>query len=415
MQVRTAAPLCLLMLVLLSLRVPAVGAAPTTPPLVEQYLTAGELAKGEKELQAHLRANPRDDEARFGLGVLQFARGVERLGQSLHKYGLRDVRHQIPFLRLPVGGNPDPEEVSYQKLRNVFLETLADLEKAEATLAAVQDNDVKLRLHFGSIRLDLNGDGSADPQETLWRIYDHITPGQQLDENIANGFIISFDRGDVYWLQGYCHVLSGMCEMILAHNWQELFDRTGYLLFEEIDSQHKHLVMAPSTWRVAPQVDIVDVIAFFHLINLPCDEPQRMKQALAHFERVTQLSRLSWTAIEAETDDDQEWVPNSRQTGILPGIRVSVPMVKAWRAALDETDEILAGRRLVPHWRVRDGRAINFRKVFTEPRNFDAMMWIHGSAATPYLERGPMTNAQTWTNINSAFGGRFIGFAFWFN
>ena len=41
------------------------------PPLVEQYLHSGQLQAGEHALQAVLRQSPKDDEARFGLGLLQ--------------------------------------------------------------------------------------------------------------------------------------------------------------------------------------------------------------------------------------------------------------------------------------------------------------------------------------------------------
>jgi hypothetical protein len=52
-------------------------AAAAEPPLVEKYLHAGQFSQGEKALQAHLGTNPNDDQARFGLGALQFIRGVE--------------------------------------------------------------------------------------------------------------------------------------------------------------------------------------------------------------------------------------------------------------------------------------------------------------------------------------------------
>ncbi len=46
-----------------------------------------------------------------------------------------------------------------------------DLAEAEATLAKVDSADVKLPLHFGLIRLDLNGDGKAEPDERLFNLY----------------------------------------------------------------------------------------------------------------------------------------------------------------------------------------------------------------------------------------------------
>src|SRR5262245_11462230 len=85
--------------------VAAAAVARADPPLAEKYLHAGDLAKGEDVLQAELKKHPGDDQLRFGLGTLQFLRGVEHLAQSLYRYGLRSDRGQmlnIPFLRLPL-------------------------------------------------------------------------------------------------------------------------------------------------------------------------------------------------------------------------------------------------------------------------------------------------------------------------
>ena len=49
------------------------------PPLVEKFLTEGKLAEGERALEAHLKAHPRDDQARFGQGTLQFLRAPSLL------------------------------------------------------------------------------------------------------------------------------------------------------------------------------------------------------------------------------------------------------------------------------------------------------------------------------------------------
>jgi hypothetical protein len=133
------------------------------PPLVEGYLRNGRFAEGETVLLERLKNSPKDDQARFGLGVLRFVRGVERLGQSLHKYGARSENTDIPFLRLPVPKNPNPAPINYAIFRRVLDDFHRDLSAAEATLAGVADDNVKLPLRLAAIRLDLAGDGkSAD-------------------------------------------------------------------------------------------------------------------------------------------------------------------------------------------------------------------------------------------------------------
>ena len=134
-------------------------------PLVEQYLVEGKLQAGEAALVSELKRHTKDDQLRFGLGTLQFLRAVEQLGQDLNRYGVRpsvatDLNF-IPIVRLPVPNNPEPEVITYEKSRKMVQTFLENLTKAEATLAGVTDANVKLPLHFGMIRLDLNGDGQV--------------------------------------------------------------------------------------------------------------------------------------------------------------------------------------------------------------------------------------------------------------
>ena len=126
------------------------------------------------------------------------------------------------------------------------------------------------------------------------------------------------------------------------------------------------------------------------------------------------LSRESWKFILAETDDDHEWIPNPRQTGVL-GVPVRQEMVDGWLEFLDATEALLAGKRLLPFWRGDPSRGVNLRRVFTEPRPFDLVLWVQGTAATPYLEKGPLTKPEVWRRLQRVFGGEFIGFALWFN
>jgi hypothetical protein len=91
-------------------------------------------------------------------------------------------------------------------------------------------------------------------------------------------------------------------------------------------------------------------------------------------------------------------------------------MVEGWTTFLDEFQEILAGRKLLPFWRGTNGRVgINLRRVFTDPRTLDLVLWVQGTAAAPYLEEGQVTSSEVWQRLNRVFRGEFIGFALWFN
>jgi hypothetical protein len=162
-------------------------------------------------------------------------------------------------------------------------------------------------------------------------------------------------------------------------------------------------------------VDIADLIALIHLINLPVVEAPRMRAALGHLESVIGLSRQSWKDLLAETDDDHEWIPNPKQSGVIPNVRITPDMVNGWSQFLDEAEAILQGKKLVPFWRTVDGRGINLRRVFTEPRTLDLVLWAQGTAAQPYLEEGPVSTPAVWARFNRLFQGEFLGFALWFN
>lgn len=384
-------------------------------PLVEQYLISGKLNDGDRALEQHLKTHPNDAQAQFGRGVLQVGQAVEHLAQSLLRHGVR-AGNNLPFVRIPVPTNPHPEKLSYKQLRAILQQFVTDLTRAEKTLAGVPPGEVKLPLHFGQIHLDLNGDGKATDDETFWRIFAATRRGVPLQQAEAEAFVVTFDTADVAWLRGYCHLLMFVGEVALAHDGRELFERTGHLFFANVDSPHDFLHGGKHVFQLDDEYDIADIIAFVHLLNLPVAEPERMRSALAHLEQVIPLSRENWKQILAETDDDHEWIPSPKQTGVIPGVRVTQEMIDGWQKFLDEFEPILRGKKLIPFWRgTNDKLGVNVRRVFTEPRQLDLVLWVQGTAAKPYLEEGPLSTLDTWREINQLFDGQFVGFAIWFN
>jgi hypothetical protein len=388
------------------------------PPIAEAYLVLGRLAQGETTLKAHLKGNPDDDEARFGLAAVQIVIAVERLTQSLYQHGLGGrAGLMLPPDSLLIPRNPDPKPISYERMREIVGTFQRDVLACEATLAEMRDTDVKLPLHFGRIRLDIDGDGKVAEDEVLWRIYERVN-GARIDD-ASKEFLIVFDKADVHWLRGYCHLLAATCDMVLAYDFRELFERTGHLVFAKVESPYSTITSA----RLGPDPGvgfdatlIVDAITMIHLINFPLAEEERMPKALEHLEAVIDQSRLSFQAIEAEMDDDHEWIPGPRQTGVIPGARVTREIIAGWHEFLAEAESILSGERLIPFWRADDPRTgVNLRRVFTEPERFDLVLWVQGSGVDPYLEKGEVTSPDTWRRLTRAFGGQFIGFAFWFN
>ena len=387
-------------------------------PLPDPYLTSGKLAEGEKVFNDYLKNNSKDDKARFGLGVIQFMRGTEQLMQSLYRYGMiqNPLGGSIPFVRLPIPKNPKPETLTYDGLQQIFQTWIDDLATVRTTLAPIQDQNVKLALRLGLIRLDFDGNGKSDDKEMLWQVFNAVT-GARVTEKEAQQFLIAFDKGDALWLQGYTHVLGAVSEFLRAYDSRELFAACAHLFFQDVTTPHKFLL---PTRKKSPEdynfsfFEALDLVSAVHLAKFPLVEPQRMTTILNHMKSVISLSRESWKSILAETDNDREWIPNPKQLSVIPQARVTDEMVKSWLSSLNEITMILDGKKNLPFWR-DEKVSIDFTRIFTEPRAFDLISWVQGTAATPYLEKGTVTDVNVWNEMVSAFGSNLFNFVVWFN
>jgi hypothetical protein len=142
-------------------------------------------------------------------------------------------------------------------------------------------------------------------------------------------------------------------------------------------------------------------------------EPDRLAGVLKRLQKITSLSRASWDAILAETDDNRELVPSPRQTSLVPDAKVTDEVVAAWRETLDTADKVLSGELLVPHWRFRQGFDLN--AWFNGATRFDFVMLLHGLDALPYIKEGPVASAESFAAGNRVFGDQWLGYVFWFN
>lgn len=261
----------------------AASFAAADAPLAEKYLLDGKLAEGAKALEGRLKETPKDDQARFGLGVLQFRQTFEHLGTGLYKYGLRTEK---AFLRPPaqvkefLPQNPNPEKLTYAAARQLVQTFVDDLARAEATLAEVKDPAVKLPLPVGLIKIDPFGQGKPISAAFLFERIDRLPVTSQQ----AQGFVIGFDRGDVSWLRGYCHFLAALGELYLSVDGQHGFDCSAHLLFEKVETPHAFLLESRRAFDENPfenVASISDVISFFHqMTRLSIKEPARTRAAL---------------------------------------------------------------------------------------------------------------------------------------
>jgi hypothetical protein len=330
----------------------SVCAAGPSPPLAEKFLHDGKFADGESASLLALDAKPADDEARFGLGVIQFVRAVENLGKALHEYGAVSEKATQPFLRLPVPKNHKPSAVSYKALGRVLDAFAADLGRAEATLADIKDNEVKLRLRLAEITFDFTGTGND--HTTLLELLTGLSRVRFDFQRDNPEFRVHFDRGDVAWLRAYCHLLSAMVEGYRAVDEEAGFEERMKHIFPKVEAPAKEA--EPDWFRGLRVVDA-----------------PRLRRMRLHLVSVCELNRETWQHIRAETDDDYEWLPNPKQTDQL-GLPLTNERIDAWLGMMAQGEGLLKGERLVPSDLLlivdgnhRKGQGLNLKKLLDDP------------------------------------------------
>lgn len=404
----------------------------STKDLIGDFLPKPTLAKAVVAQQTIVESNPTDQNEQFRLGMMQFLRAIEGLGQDHYRFGLMSGQQMtIPLMRLPVPKNDNPEKLTYEEARGMIQRMLTRLTDAQKTLAAIKTDgtDIRVPVDLTHLQLDLNDDGEFSDQESILYISAAVQRGGRAPRTaMPESFPVVFDNADVSWLEGYTHVLSGFCEVALAYDWEKQFDTSAILFYPNVETPYEFLYDETRQSVITFSTSsIFDIVAFLHNINYECIAPKRMLAALEHMEAVVTCSRKTWSLIEAETDDDREWLPGPKQTSIMGSLRITQQIVGSWNDVTDEFEALLKGKKLAPFWRgVESGRingqqqwnkkiGINVRRIFTEPTNFDLALWIHGSGLQPYLEEGDISSPEDWRKFNRAFGNRFWNFAFWIN
>jgi len=392
---------------------PAALAGPAADKAAE-HLYAGTLKAGTLELQAMALAAPGDAEAAAGLGALQFAAGIERFAQAMYRHGLEPGGSSFgPLLRMPLPSNPAPEPLTYDGLRTIFQTLSADLDAAGATLARVGEQPVKLPLATGRIRIDVDGDGTAGEGEQLIALaFGDSAPAEFKAQNEA--FVVAFDTADIYWLQGYAHLLASVADFWLAFDFRETFDLTFHIIFPRAGLPNGAALKTGATMGGMEADEIADLIALIHLIDWPVADRARLQGLAARGLAVIELNRKTWAAARAETDDDREWLPAPGQkSGVMAGMEVTDERIDAWLAALTEAEAVLNGSKLAGHWRFQKG--FSLPRVLAEMQSFDLVLWVTGHAALPFLADGPIADGEAFANADRVFTGDLLTYAFWFN
>ena len=394
-------------------------------------LQSDDLAGGIESLQPLVASG--DNEARFAAGVLTVVDGLEAFAQAMYRHGLTapDVGMVGAIVGVPVTpsvtANPDPRPLTYEGLRTILSDLAEAMDSGRDLLAeAGEGGDYVVPVDVMAIRIDLDGNGTADDRETVGTILATqmgIDPAELAGSGktkskdaapAAQGFVVGFDRADAFWLAGYTQVVAAQADFLLAHDFEEMFNASFHRIFPRAGlpmqeySTGGMLMMDPESDSA-----IADAIAFIHTFNFEVVDVDRLHDVRARLKSIVAFSRQNWDAILAETDDERELVPSPTQTSIVPEMAVTQEVVDAWMETLDSAEAILDGDLLIPHWRFAQG--FDLEAYFETATRTDAVMIFTGHGALPFLKDGPIADAQAFRQGLEVFGENFPGFALWFN
>ncbi|MEO1793667.1 MAG: hypothetical protein AAFU50_03550, partial [Pseudomonadota bacterium] len=165
-----------LLMALLSIAAPAQAVAADAQRIFDAHAYTGTVSEGIAALELRLKAAPRDENAALAKGILEIMEAARRLSETARRR-IRPVDLRSSwiggfgvfsrFTALPPAGgsglSADYEPMTYRALRSMLERFVADLERAEATLATVQSPSVKLRVRPFRIGFDNDGNGRVDP------------------------------------------------------------------------------------------------------------------------------------------------------------------------------------------------------------------------------------------------------------
>ena len=370
------------------------------------------LAATETRLAA--LAAPTEDET-LTLGAVQFLRAIEGSFQTRYAYGLTDRSGMLPLLRLGLTDNPAPQPFDPAVIARIFTDAESGLARAITTFVALPETSpAALELALADIWFDVNANAKREPGEGMADIVGTFTMGISPAEAGMEPPplpTIRFDVADSAWATAYAHLLSGTANAVLAYDPTKPI---GRILQAHTDLQ-AFGPTPPSFITGSDQIpDEVDMIAMILAALDQQPDAARAAKAHGHFLAMIDHNRRFWRMVEAEGDNDHEWLPNARQTAAL-GVTLPPETGPQWLAVLDDAEALLKGEKLIPYWRMGDLGGVNLQKLFLDPRPVDVAGWIQGWAAVHYVQKGPLVSPQNWNAFSEMMLGDAMLFAIWLN
>jgi len=356
----------------------------------------------------------RDANQQFTLGAVGFLRGIEHSLQFRWQHNMAIKDFDLPVLRLPVPPNPNAQPFSPELITVLFENLRDDMAISQAALDAVE-GDVSVKIDLMTLWFDINMSGERDEGEGLMEFGINTMmsrrQAREMQAQASPALTVHFDTADVAWLNAYTHLLSGLSELVIA------FDPTEAIAKVLSSNQAMMTLMAsttPSNQYAFMAGNWVDQFAMVYgaLNQQPIAENTRA--AHAHFLAMIAQNKVFWAAVNAETDNTLEWIPNANQTAAL-GFTLPEGAAETWQAILADAEQMLMGELLVSYWRIAPAGGVNVQKLFENPPVVDIVDWVQGAGLLPYLERGPTLSARNFRQFERMLSGDTMLYALLFN
>jgi hypothetical protein len=353
------------------------------------------------------------DADHFAIGGLRFLGAIEAALQQRWHYGLTDRGGLLPFMHSSIPENPTPAAFDPGLFSAVFRDTVSRMDKARAELSDVPpDSDFSLTVNFADVWFDINANKTRDPGEGLMEVFGPMIMGSAWTSS-SPAPVVRFDGADAAWLSAYTRLVSALSDIVLAY---DPTDATARIL----DARNKLNALGP----IAPDFimgtsdptgpDSLDLLAIILQVLNQKPDLTLMAAARTHLLAMIDDNRQFWARVNAETDNENEWLPNDRQTSAL-GVALPPGTDETWLATLADLEQALKGEKLIPYWRYESGVGVNLSKIFTDPRPIDIAGWVQGWAALPYLEKGELLTGEHLSALDSLLQGSPMLMALYLN
>ncbi len=385
-----------------------------SPALAERSAISTEIAaSGLAATEARLAALPAPKpEELFALAGLRFLGGVEDALQIRWQTGVQADWSELPILRLPIPENPAASAFTSADFTTLVSGLGARMDEARGALGSLGTQDFALEIALGDLWFDINANGTRDEGEGVSDVAGLTLGGAgRMGMQAVNDPVIRFDTADAAWLSAYTHFLGAFVSLTQAYDPAPAIDRV-------LGATAKMEAM----WGTTPPTNAFDMMfgrqvdrAAMVLTALSQNPDAAMtKAAHTHLLAMITENRRFWALVEAEADNDSEWVPNDRQVSGL-GLTMPPGTGTRWQAVLDDAEKLLNGELLIPHWRYGAEAGINLKKMFDAPVPVDLITWIQGEGLLPFAEKGTRASPMAWNDFASMVRGDELLFAVFLN